>query len=93
MEIENDCPLVWMGKWRLTGCLPKAKGPELRQSLGKLMRSRGQSPPHLHPRLVRVKGDARDFPGGPVVKNPPSNAENTNSILVWGTKIPRATGQ
>ena len=57
------------------------------------MRSRGQSPPHLHPRLVKVKGDARDFPGGPVVKNPHSNAKDANSILVWGTKIPHATGQ
>ena len=31
-----------------------------------------------------------DFPGGSVVKNPPSNA---GSIPGWGTKIPHATGQ
>ena len=27
-----------------------------------------------------------DFPGGPVVKNLPSNEGNTGSILGWGTK-------
>ena len=32
----------------------------------------------------------RDFPGGPVVKNPPSNAD---SIPGQGTKTPHATGQ
>ena len=35
----------------------------------------------------------RDFPGGQVVKNLPSNAEDTGSIPGWGTKIPHATGQ
>ena len=35
----------------------------------------------------------RDFPGGPVVKNPPSNAGNGGSIPDWGTKIPHASGQ
>ena len=35
----------------------------------------------------------RDFPSGPVVKNPPSNAEDTGSILGRGTKIPHAAGQ
>ena len=24
-----------------------------------------------------------DFPGGPVVENPPANAEGTGSVLVW----------
>ena len=28
-----------------------------------------------------------DFLGGPVVKNMPSNAGNTGSVLGWGTKI------
>ena len=28
-----------------------------------------------------------DFPGGPVVKNPPSNAGGVGSITGWGTKI------
>ena len=37
--------------------------------------------------------EARDFPGGPVVKNPPSNAGDKGSIPGWGTKIPHATGQ
>ena len=35
----------------------------------------------------------RDFPGGPVVKNPPSNAGDVGLIPGWGTKIPHATGQ
>ena len=34
-----------------------------------------------------------DFPGGPVVKNPPSNARDTGSIPGWGTKIPQEAGQ
>ena len=34
-----------------------------------------------------------DFPGGPMVKNLPSNAGNTGSIPGWGTKILHATGQ
>ena len=35
----------------------------------------------------------RDFPGGPVVKNPPSNAGDLGSIPGRGTKIPHAAGQ
>ena len=31
---------------------------------------------------------SRDFAGGPVVKNPPSNAGNTGSTPSGGTKIP-----
>ena len=34
-----------------------------------------------------------DFPGGPVVKNPPYNAEDMGLIPSWGTKIPHATEQ
>ena len=34
-----------------------------------------------------------DFPGGPVVKNPPSNAGDAGSIPGRGTKIPHDTGQ
>ena len=34
-----------------------------------------------------------DFPGGPVVKTLPSNAELMDSIPGGGTKIPRAVGQ
>ena len=33
-----------------------------------------------------------DFPGGPVVKHPPSNAGDAGSIPGQGTKIPRAVG-
>ena len=32
----------------------------------------------------------RDFPGGPVVKTPPSNEGGTGSIPGRGTKIPHA---
>ena len=35
----------------------------------------------------------RDFPGGPVVKNLPSNAGDTGWIPGRGTKIPHASGQ
>jgi len=34
----------------------------------------------------------RDFPGGPVVKNPPPSAGGTGSIPVQGNKGPHATG-
>ena len=37
--------------------------------------------------------DLRDFPGGPVVKNLPSNAGDMGLIPGQGTKIPHATGQ
>ena len=35
----------------------------------------------------------RDFLGGPVVKNPLSNAGDAGSILGWETRIPHAMGQ
>ena len=35
----------------------------------------------------------RAFPGGPMAKNPPSNAGDAGSIPGWGTKIPCAAGQ
>ena len=35
----------------------------------------------------------RDFPGGPVVKNLPCNAEVVGSLLGQGTKIPHAEEQ
>ena len=34
-----------------------------------------------------------DFPGGPVVRNPPYNAGDVGSIPGQGTKIPHAVGQ
>ena len=34
-----------------------------------------------------------DFPGGPVVKNPPSKAGDMGSVPGWGTKIVHAVGQ
>ena len=39
------------------------------------------------------KYDSRDFLGGPVVKNLPSNAGDVGSIPGWGTKIPHAKRQ
>ena len=35
----------------------------------------------------------RDFPGGPVIKNPPFSDRDVVLISGWGTKIPRAVGQ
>ena len=41
-----------------------------------------------------IKGNSsRDFPGGPVVENPPANAGDMGSIPGRGTKIPHAVGQ
>ena len=42
---------------------------------------------------ISLKMEIRDFPGDPVVKNPPSNAGDAGSIPVWGAKVPRAAGQ
>ena len=40
-----------------------------------------------------MQEEKRDFPYGPVVKNPPSNARDAGSIPGQGTKIPRAVEQ
>ena len=40
-----------------------------------------------------IKRTFWDFPGGPVVENPPSNAGDVDSIPGRGTKIPHAAGQ
>ena len=40
--------------------------------------------------VFKKKRNSRDLPGGPVVKNPPSNAGEMGSILGQGTKIPHA---
>ena len=42
--------------------------------------------------FIKIKS-FRNFPGGPVVKNLPSNVRDTGLILSPGTKIPRAAGQ
>ena len=39
------------------------------------------------------KQEVRDFPVGPVVKNPSSNAGDMGLIPGQGTKIPHAAGQ
>ena len=41
---------------------------------------------------LKIK-DLWDFPGGPMVKNPPSSAGDASSIPGRGTKIPHAAGQ
>ena len=45
------------------------------------------------PTFLKLICNDRDFPGGPVVKNPPSNAGDAGSIPGQGTKIPHAAGQ
>ena len=40
-----------------------------------------------------IKQVSWDFPGGPVVKNLPSNTGDTSSIPGWGIKIPHISGQ
>ena len=42
---------------------------------------------------ARNTSNMGDFPGGPVVNNPPSNAGDAGSIPGWGAKIPHAAGQ
>ena len=49
--------------------------------------------PYLTPHKKKKKLTPRDFPVGPVVKNPPCNAGNVGSILGWRTKIPYVTEQ
>ena len=45
-----------------------------------------------HVKWLRVETESfGDFPGGPVVKNSPSNAGDASLIHGWGTKIPHAT--
>ena len=46
---------------------------------------------YLHSRW-NIKIGERDFPSGPVVKSPPSNAGFAGSIPGQGTKIPHAVG-
>ena len=43
--------------------------------------------------LCYIFKEIRDFPGGPVVKNPPYSTGDAGSIPGRGTKIPHATGQ
>ena len=43
--------------------------------------------------MLCYKRQSQDFPGGPAVKNPPSNAGDAGSIPGRGTKIPHATEQ
>ena len=40
-------------------------------------------------KLMLFKGQLRDFPGGPMVKNPPCNAGEGGLMLGRGTKIPQ----
>ena len=40
------------------------------------------------PSLLCHNGLARDFPGDPVLKTSPSNAEGVDLIPGWGAKIP-----
>ena len=44
-------------------------------------------------KIMTSKNSVRDFPGGPVVKNLPSNARDAGSIPGWGTKIPHTVRQ
>ena len=51
-------------------------------------------PKSLHPETEKKKKrHLEDIPGGPVVKNLPSNAGDIGSIPGQGTKIPHAVGQ
>ena len=41
-------------------------------------------------RLGPSKRHTGDFPGGPVVKNPPGKVRDVGSVPCWGMKVPRA---
>ena len=43
---------------------------------------------HCKSTILQLKKKVRDFPGGPVVKNPPYNAGDAGSITGQGTKMP-----
>ena len=45
------------------------------------------------PKAVCITTRSQDFPGSPVVKNPPSNVGDVGSIPGQGTKITHAAGQ
>ena len=45
------------------------------------------------PQMVPANDDSKDFPGGPVFKNLPSNAGDAGSIPGPGIKIPHMVGQ
>ena len=47
----------------------------------------------LHAFLSIKLVTSRDFPGGPVVKNPPSNAGDVGSNSDWEAKIPHSSRQ
>ena len=44
-------------------------------------------------KIFILRKKCEDFPGSPVVKNPPSNAGDVRSIPGLGTKIPQAAGR
>ena len=45
----------------------------------------------LNIKTHRLRVNEEDFPGGPVVKNPPANAGNMGSIPGWGRfRVPRS---
>ena len=43
--------------------------------------------------MVVQKQSTWDFPGSPVIRDPPSNSGDTSSILGQGTKIPQVVEQ
>ena len=45
----------------------------------------------MNPHIFKTQD--RGFPGGAVVRNPPGNAADTDSIPGWGTKIPHVVEQ
>ena len=48
---------------------------------------------HARTQYLNKNKLSRDFPGGPVIKNPPANAGDMGSIPGLGTKIPHAVGK
>ena len=47
----------------------------------------------IHPVICQTLQWVGDFPGGPLVKNPPSDAGDAGLIPAQGLRIPHASGQ
>ena len=78
---SNAGDVGWIPGWgtKIPCAMGKTHVPKLRLNVAKFKKK-------------NFKRYLTDFLGGPVVKNPPTNVGEADSIPGWGTKIPRAAG-
>ena len=95
--------------WVLSGgesCFEQGYTPSLGQLHPKTTSARGREPWPSHPNGTTLRSQPpecwmrcplklhyRDFPRGPLVKNPPGNAGDLSSVPGLGTRIPHAARQ